>query len=129
MLKGEPFQSNIGRFEKDIRILAEVNSCDVVKTLRDAPLASTLYSAHAAPKRAPTAAVTPIASAPQSVTRIAPTITRAPPARAANPPRSARNTSEVPETTGMRLAWGTAAAVKSGMAAPTAKLPADASAA
>jgi hypothetical protein len=47
---------------------------------------------------APTPAVSAIASAPQNVTRIAPTVTPAPPARAANPPRSARNNSEVPET-------------------------------
>ena len=45
MLTGEAFQSNIGRFEEDIRILAEVNSRYVVKTLRDAPLGSTLYLA------------------------------------------------------------------------------------
>ena len=38
MLTGEAFQSNIGRFEEDIRILAEVNSCDVVKTLEMLPL-------------------------------------------------------------------------------------------
>ena len=43
-----------------------------------------------------------MAIAPQNVTRIAPIVTPAPPARAANPPRSARNTSEVPETRGIR---------------------------
>ena len=52
------------------------------------------------PNSAPTPAVAAIASAPQNVTRIAPSATPAPPARAANPPRSARNKSEVPETRG-----------------------------
>ena len=47
--------------------------------------------AHApVPKSAPTPAVSPMASAPQKVTRRAPTVTRAPPTRAATPPRSAR---------------------------------------
>ena len=39
-----------------------------------------------------------MASAPQNVTRIAPTVTPAPPTCAANPPRSARKNSDVPET-------------------------------
>ena len=50
------------------------------------------------PKRAPTPAVSPMASAPQKVTRTAPAVTGAPPVRAANPPRTARKTREVPET-------------------------------
>lgn len=58
------------------------------------------------PNNAPMPAVTAMASAPQNVTRIAPTATPAPPARAANPPRSTRNTSEVPETRGIRPASG-----------------------
>ena len=45
--------------------------------------------AHATvPNSAPTPAVSAMASGPQNVTRIAPTVTPAPPARAANPPRS-----------------------------------------
>ena len=47
-----------------------------------------------------------MASAPQNVTRIAPIATPAPPVRAANPPRSARNSSEVPETKGIKRAAG-----------------------
>ena len=81
------------------------------------------------PNRVPTPAVTAMASAPQNVTRIAPTVTPAPPARAANPPRSARNANEVHETRGIRLVSGVNAVTRSGMAAPTAKLPADANAA
>ena len=81
------------------------------------------------PNKAPTPAVNPIASAPQKVTRIAPTATRAPPALAANAPKSARNSSEVAGTKITRLASGTKAVVKIGMAAPTEKLRADANAA
>ena len=70
-----------------------------------------------------------MASAPQKVTRIAPVATPAPPARAANPPRSARNTSEVPATRGIKPAAGAKEVTKRGKAAPTAKLPADVNAA
>src|ERR1700686_3859907 len=96
------------------------------------PLArpSSVGAAHTTvPNKAPTPAVSPIASAPQKVTRIAPTATPAPPAPAANAPKSARNSSEVPGTRIDRLASGTKAVVKRGMAAPTAKLRADANAA
>jgi hypothetical protein len=64
------------------------------------------------PNKAPTPAVNPIASAPQKVTRIAPTAAPAPPAPAANAPKSARNSSEVPGTRITRLASGTKAVVK-----------------
>ena len=50
------------------------------------------------PNKAPTPAVSPMASAPQNVTRIAPTARPAPPTPAANVPKSARNSSEVPGT-------------------------------
>jgi hypothetical protein len=60
---------------------------------------------------------------------MAPVVTLAPPTRAASPPRMARNTSEVAETTGIRLDAVTTAAASSGMAAPTAKLAAEVSAA
>src|SRR4249919_3238810 len=119
----ERFLSNIGQIVKkycDVRGLKPNNPCS--HTL-------TLHSAHVVPKRAPTPAVRPMANAPHNVTRIAPTVTRAPPTRAAKPPKSARNSSDVPETTGIRAVSGTKAAVKRGIAAPTAKLPADASAA
>jgi hypothetical protein len=82
-----------------------------------------------APKIDPTPAVSAMASAPQNVTRIAPNITAAPPTRAASPPRRARNTSEVPETRGIKPPAGAIAVTKRGMAAPAAKHPADASAA
>ena len=73
--------------------------------------------------------VSAMAIAPQKVTRSAPTLTLAPPARAAYPPRNARATSEAPETRGIRIAAGAAMVTKRGMAAPTAKLAADVSAA
>jgi len=65
---------------------------------------SAAVAADQVPNSVPTPAVTPMARAPQKVTRSAPTVTPAPPARAANPPRSARNNSEVPETRGIRPA-------------------------
>jgi hypothetical protein len=83
----------------------------------------------AVPNSAPTPAVTPIAMAPQNVTRIAPSRTLAPPACAARAPSSARNNSEVPASRGIRAAAGARAATARGMAAPAAKLAADASAA
>jgi hypothetical protein len=81
------------------------------------------------PNKAPTAAVSPMANAPQNVTRSAPTATPAPPAPAASAPKSARKSREVPGTRIIRLACGTKAVVKRGVAAPTAKLSADANAA
>lgn len=81
------------------------------------------------PNSDPTPAVRAMASAPQNVTRIVPIITAAPPARAASPPRRARNASEVPETTGIKTPAGAVAVTKRGMAAPTAKRNAEASAA
>ena len=83
----------------------------------------------AVPNSAPTPAVSAMARAPQNVTRNAPSFTLAPPACAARPPRSARNNSEVPETRGIRVATGAMAVTARGMAAPTAKLAADANAA
>src|ERR1700722_17625627 len=81
------------------------------------------------PNTAPTPAVTPIANAPQNVTRIAPTVTFAPPAPAANAPKRARNTSDVPGTTIIKPDVGAMAVTKRGAAAPTAKLLAEANAA
>ena len=87
-------------------------------------------SAHAIlPKRAPTPAVTVMASAAQKVTRNTPFVTLAPPARAANPPRSARNSRDTAATRGIRLVVGAMRTVKRGMAAPTANVLADVSAA
>ena len=51
-----------------------------------------------APNSAPTPAVIAIASAPQKVTRHAPTRAPAPPTRAATAPSKARKTSDVPDT-------------------------------
>jgi hypothetical protein len=70
-----------------------------------------------------------MASAPQNATRIAPDTTPAPPARAASAPNSARKNSDVPDTKIDKLVIGASVVVTSGIAAPTAKLPADASAA
>ena len=74
-------------------------------------------------------AVIAMASAPQNVTRITLGVTLAPPARAANAPKSARKSSEVADTKTIRPASGTKAETMRGMAAPTAKLLAEASAA
>jgi hypothetical protein len=81
------------------------------------------------PNKAPTPAVSPMASAPQNVTRIAPRAKPAPPTPAANAPKSARNSSEVPGTSRIRLLSGAKVLVRRGIAAPTAKLRADANAA
>src|ERR1700687_445085 len=81
------------------------------------------------PNSAPTPIVIPIARAPQNVTRVAPRSIFAPPTRAASKPKHARKTREVPATTKIKLAAGTTAPTKRGMAAPPAKLAADASAA
>lgn len=70
-----------------------------------------------------------MANAPHNETRVAPVMMEEPPTCAAMPPNNARNTIEVPESTGMRKASGTMTAVTKGMAAPSVKLPADASAA
>jgi hypothetical protein len=56
-------------------------------------------------------------------------MTLAPPARAAKAPKSARKSSEVPDTKTIRLVSGANAVKMRGIAPPTAKLPADASAA
>ena len=89
-----------------------------------------VWSTHTTvPNRAPTPAVVPMASAPQNVTRIAPCATAAPPARAAKAPKSARNRSEAPETKIIRVVSGANAPTNRGIAAPTAKLPADENAA
>src|SRR6185295_5642420 len=82
-----------------------------------------------APNRAPTAAVSAIASAPQNVTLKAAFVTGAPPACAPNPPRIARNKMDVPATTGISAVLGVTRTVNKGMAAPTAKVPAEAKAA
>src|ERR1039457_2278505 len=83
----------------------------------------------AVPNSAPTPAVSAMARAPQNVTRIAPSFPLAPPAWAARPPRSARNNSDVPATRGISAPSGAMAVTARGIAAPTAKLPADANAA
>ena len=83
----------------------------------------------AVPKIAPTPAGSPMASAPHCVTRRAPVIIEAPPACAAKAPNEARNIRDVPVTMGISLASGTMIAVRRGVAAPVAKLPAEASAA
>src|ERR1019366_2166829 len=75
----------------------------------------------ATPKRAPTAAVTAIASAPQKVTRRAPVAMGAPPAFAAIEPRDARKTSDTPATYGIRCFSGTRETATTGTAAPSAE--------
>ena len=75
-----------------------------------------------APNKEPTAAVMPMASAPQKVTRPAPASTGAPPARAANAPNTAKKRSEAADTQTIRSCAGAIAVTASGSAAPTAKL-------
>src|SRR5664279_2105164 len=67
------------------------------------------------------------ASAPQNVTRQAPTGALAPPARAATAPRTARKTSEVADTQATRPSPGNSNVTPSGSAAPNAKLASAAS--
>lgn len=83
----------------------------------------------AAPKSLPTPAVIAIASAPQKVTRQAPSRTPAPPTRADKPPNAARKAIDVTETQRIRPWPGINAVTAKGSAAPIAKLAADANAA
>jgi hypothetical protein len=79
---------------------------------------NTIYTA--VPNRAPTAAVSPIASTPQKATRKADFITGAPPTLAASTPNTARKIREFPNTTGTNLVSGATSTVSKGIAAPTA---------
>src|SRR6185436_5477159 len=71
-----------------------------------------------APNSAPTPYVIAIASAPQNVTLVAPTLADAPPARAASPPRIANNTRHVPVTAGASILAGARNTTTKGTAAP-----------
>src|ERR1022692_298326 len=109
------------------RTLKRATPCAPIIPLVISPHGPPVVPAHATvPNSDATPAVTAMASAPQNVTHIAPIVTPAPPARAANPPSRARNNSEVPETREIKPAAGARAATNRGMAAPNAKLPADA---
>jgi hypothetical protein len=88
-----------------------------------------VYGQAATPTKAPTPDVSAMASAPQKVTRIAEVNTGAPPARAASEPSSARNNSELADTTHISADTGTKTTTSRGSAAPTEKVPADAKAA
>src|SRR6187549_1807724 len=81
------------------------------------------------PKSQPTAEVTPMARAPQNVTRAAPAVAGAPPALAARAPRPASDSNDVAVTTGVNIDTGAMAAVSTGSAAPMANVAADAAAA
>ena len=83
----------------------------------------------AAPNNRQMNAVSTSANAPQNVTRTAPRITLAPLVRAAIPPRRAKDMSEVAETRTVVRDDGPIEATRSGRAAPTAKVAADANAA
>ena len=80
------------------------------------------------PNSRPIPAVGAIASAPQNVTRHAPATAGAPPVSAAAAPSTARNTNELAATPGISAPRGSASTTRSGSAAPTVKLAADASA-
>src|SRR4029079_17004000 len=82
-----------------------------------------------APNKAPTPAVSAIASAPQKVTRATDLHTGEPPARAAKAPNSARKNNELPDPAQTRADAGTNRTSTSGRAAPTAKVLAEARAA
>lgn len=81
------------------------------------------------PNNAPTPAVTTIAKAPQTVTRVAAIIAEAPPTCAAKEPKRARKRSELPETAHISAEVGTSRTIKRGRAAPTENVTADAKAA
>ena len=81
------------------------------------------------PNNLPTAAVMPIASAPQKATRPDALSTGAPPVCAATAPRAVRNTSDVPATTTPTDDAGATSAASRGNAAPAANVDADVSAA
>ena len=81
------------------------------------------------PNKAPTAAVSPMASAPQKVTRTADLRIGAPPAIAARVPNPARNKSDVPETIGTNKYSGDIMTIRRGIEAPTAKVAPEANAA
>jgi hypothetical protein len=81
------------------------------------------------PNIRPTPAVSAMASAPQNVTLIAPTVIGAPPARAAIPPRKVRKSREDTATRRMSKLTGTTHATTKGSAAPIVKVPAEENAA
>ena len=74
-------------------------------------------------------AVRAIASAPQNVTRAVAGRTFAPPALAPIAPKSERKTSEATDTIGTKMLAGETSTINRGMAAPTANVAADVSAA
>ena len=78
------------------------------------------------PNKAPIPVVMAIASSPQKPTRKAPFQMFDPPVRDAVPPMRARKTSEPPATTGMANLSGLINTSNNGMAAPTAKVAAEA---
>ena len=81
------------------------------------------------PKIRPTTAVNTIASAPQKVTLIAPTVIDAPPTRAAVAPSAARNSKDKAATAGISCSPCTNQATAKGSAAPTVKAAAEENAA
>src|SRR5512143_1425803 len=88
-----------------------------------------IYHYTTAPKSLPTPAVSPIASAPQKATRIAPLAIDAPPAYAAIPPRITKATSAVADETSATRAEGANNAAAIGIIAPATKEIAEANAA
>lgn len=82
-----------------------------------------------APNKAPTPAVSAMASAPRKVTRATDLPAGEPPARAARAPNNARNTSELHDTVQTSADNGTTKTSGNGNAAPTANVPAEANAA
>lgn len=103
--------------------LAQQGAAQILLVARNWPLYTTV------PNSAPTAAVSPVASAPQKVTRTANFITGAPPARAASMPSIVKKIKELPKTVDANRASGATSTVSSGIAAPNANAPAEAKAA
>ena len=83
----------------------------------------------AVPTKAPMPAVIAIANAPQNVMRRALGTIGAPPTRAANAPKNTRKSKEAPDTVTIIVVQGAKRVITRGIAAPTAKLLADAKAA
>jgi len=81
------------------------------------------------PNKAPIPAVATMASAPQSITRVAALTVPAPPARAEMAPSNPRLISEAMETAGIALETGAIAMAASGRMAPTENVAAEVKAA
>jgi hypothetical protein len=109
-------------------------SAEIRQLIREIILANPLWGAPrmpqtTVPNNAPIAAVAVIASAPQTVTRVAALMVFAPPVRADTAPSNARLISDAMETTGIACETGVNATAIRGKAAPTENVAAEVKAA